>query len=304
MNKIELKNFVENNPNLVKLNATSHEGLYVLKYAKKVFYDNLWNRFLEECRGAVVDSDYNIVSLPFTKIYNYGIEDRAPKFDSDKIVRAYRKVNGFMAALTWHKGKMIISTTGSLDSVYVGYVRDCIEKCHHIIAMEDILESYENRTFLFECVHEKDPHIIPEQIGLHFLGYREKDWNSKVSGFENWNPKIIEWMQSIGVMIPETFECTVGELQKLSKEVRHEGFVAYTRSNESFKIKSPYYLFSKFLARTKNPKKLMDKGIKKELDEEYYGLVDKIQEYPGIFLALNEQERLNYIRDYFYEVKS
>jgi hypothetical protein len=44
-----------------------------------VFYDNLWNDYLEECRGTIVDENFNVVSRPFTKIYNYGVEDRSPK---------------------------------------------------------------------------------------------------------------------------------------------------------------------------------------------------------------------------------
>ena len=47
-------------------------GLSVLKYSRKVFYDNLWNKDkrLLDCRGMVVDSDDNIVVWPFTKVFN------------------------------------------------------------------------------------------------------------------------------------------------------------------------------------------------------------------------------------------
>lgn len=52
--KEELRKFVEENPKLVSM-RTAGEGLYVLKYKKNVFYDNLWNDYLEECRGTIVD---------------------------------------------------------------------------------------------------------------------------------------------------------------------------------------------------------------------------------------------------------
>ena len=97
MNKDELRKFVLDNPKLVTMRPAG-DGIYVLKYKRTVFYDNLWNEYLEECRGTIVDADFNVVSRPFTKIYNYGIEAKAPVLADDTPVTAYRKVNGFMAA--------------------------------------------------------------------------------------------------------------------------------------------------------------------------------------------------------------
>ena len=104
----QLKQFVENNPNLVSMRETSHAGLYVLKYKKRVFYDSLWNEYLEECRGTIVDKDFNVVSRPFTKVYNFGVESKAPKISLDTNVTAYRKVNGFMVAMTHYRGVVTV----------------------------------------------------------------------------------------------------------------------------------------------------------------------------------------------------
>ena len=92
-----MKTFVLSNPNLVSMKPTGN-GLFVLKYKKKVFFNDLWNDYLEECRGTIVDADFNVVSRPFTKVYNYGVETRAPKLPDSTLVTAYRKVNGFMVA--------------------------------------------------------------------------------------------------------------------------------------------------------------------------------------------------------------
>ena len=123
----DIKHFVENNPTLVSRKDTSYPGVYVLKYKKKVFYDNLWNEYLEECRGTLVDGDYNVISRPFTKIYNYGIEKRAPLLDDSVIVSAFRKVNGFMVAITWYNDDILVSTTGSIDSDYVKMALELID---------------------------------------------------------------------------------------------------------------------------------------------------------------------------------
>lgn len=297
MNKEDLKNYVENNPRLVKFKKTSKDNIFVLQYAKKVFYDNLWNDYLEECRGTLVDKDYDVVSRPFSKIYNFRVEAKSPNLDDSVKVRAYRKVNGFMTALTWHNGELLISTTGSIDSDYVIYAREMMEASAPMEAWEQVVSQYPNLTFMFECVHPKDPHIIPEQPGMYCLGWREKTWESQIDGFNNHDAWNSLFFRLTGNKV-ETFETTVGELVKLSKKVEHEGYVAYTEDGVSFKIKSPYYLFNKFLARTKNPKKLMNKNIKQELDEEFYDLIDTIHADPNTFMAMEEQDRLEFIRNF------
>lgn len=60
MNK-ELQKFVAEHPKLVRMRETSNPDLFVLKYQRSVFYDNLWDDHLEECRGTVVDKDFNLI---------------------------------------------------------------------------------------------------------------------------------------------------------------------------------------------------------------------------------------------------
>ena len=63
----KIREFVENNPGLVtRKESIRYPGLFVLKYKRKVFYDNLWTPELQELRGLVVDEDWNIVVHPFT----------------------------------------------------------------------------------------------------------------------------------------------------------------------------------------------------------------------------------------------
>ena len=165
MNKNDLKKFVEENPKLVSMRPAG-DGIYVLKYKKTVFYDNLWNDFLEECRGTIVDKDFNVISRPFTKIYNYGIEAKAPVLADDVLVTAYRKVNGFMVAMTWYNGDVLVSTTGSTDSDYVNMAKEMMLKHMPWTDWQMALRGAEGTTLMFECVHPNDPHIIPEQAGM------------------------------------------------------------------------------------------------------------------------------------------
>lgn len=287
----DIKHFVENNPNLVSRKETSYPGVYVLKYKKKVFYDNLWNEYLEECRGTLVDEDYNVISRPFTKIYNYGIEKRAPILDDSDFVSAFRKVNGFMVAITWYNDDILVSTTGSTDSDYVKMALELINRDVY----REVCKNWKGFTFMFECVHPNDPHIIPEEVGMYLLGYRENFWNSKV---------VVEFHELY--MLAKQFEChevgfhqiTVGSLMRIVKCVKHEGFVFYTSDGISAKIKSPYYLTSKWLARNLKIDKIMRDDFKQQIDEEYYPLLSAIRDNINEYTAKTEQERLAWVRKF------
>ena len=302
MNKEDLKQFVESNPKLVTMRECGgYPGLYVLKYSKKVFYDNLWNEYLEECRGTIVDRDFNVVSRPFTKVYNYGIEKQAPVLSDDTPVVAYRKVNGFMVAMTWYNDDILVSTTGSTDSDYVTMAREMMLKHQCLEDWRFAVRDAAGTTLLFECVHPNDPHIVVEEPGMYFLGWRENEWESKVHGFGS----ELAWKyfaeDDLKCYFAEFYFMTISELQAETRKVRHEGFVFYTESNVSSKIKSPYYLTSKWVARNPRTDKLVDmkNDIKKNLDEEYHGLIDAIRLNIVEYTAMTEQERLSWVRNYF-----
>lgn len=288
--KEDLRKFVEENPKLVTMRPAG-EGLFVLKYRKNVFYDNLWNDYLEECRGTIVDSEFNIVSYPFTKVYNYGVEAKAPVLGDSVIVDAYRKVNGFMVAVTWHNDDILVSTTGSTDSDYVTMAKELIRP--HLSRFRGVCEKHSTYTFMFECVHRNDPHIIPEIEGMYYLGHRRKVWGSPVE-------VDMDMPSMFGCYGTEHMRVSMGELKELVKSVRHEGFVFYAMGGISSKIKSPWYLTNKWVARNPRTDKLvnMQNDIKKNLDEEYYPLVDAIRANIDEYTAMDEQARLAWVRNY------
>ena len=149
---------------------------------------------------------------------------------------------------------------------------------------------------MFECVHPNDPHIIPEKAGMYLLGYRSKDWTNKVL----LTSKMLRMLEiEFGTIPVEHFRMSMAELLTAVKGVRHEGFVFYTQDGVSAKIKSPYYLTSKWVARNPRTDKLVDlnRDIKQNLDEEYYPLVDAIRANIVAYTAMDEQARLAWVRE-------
>lgn len=296
MNKEELRKFVESNPKLVSMKPAG-EGIYVLKYSKRVFWDDLWNEYLEECRGTIVDSDFNVVSRPFTKIYNYGVESRAPKLDPNTEVNVYRKVNGFMVAITWHNNNLLVSTTGSTTSDYVKMAKELIDEERY----SKVCREWHNTTFMFECVHRNDPHIVPETEGMYLIGYRAKSWDSSPV---DPNPKLMKMLAiDFGTLPVEHRRTTVSGVEFMAKCALHEGYVFYTDSGVSAKIKSPYYLVKKWVARNPNTDKLLTNAYKEVVDEEYYPLIEAIRANIVEYTALDEQARLAWVRKFLEEQK-
>lgn len=294
MFKDDLKSFVENNKKLVSVKETIYDDLYVLKYSKKCFYKNAWNAFLEECRGVIVDKDYNVVSFPYKKIYNYGLEAKAPRISQESYVTGFRKINGFMGAITFHNGDLLISTTGSTNSNYVDMIKSLID----IDRYKAVCEKYSNLTLLFEVVHSDDPHIIPEKPGMYLTGYREKSWESTIDICPN---KLYMIAEELECMAPEVLIMKLKDIVNLANTVKFEGFVIYTNDGVSTKIKSPYYLFSKLMARMTDTNKLFEPNIKQKVPEEFFFIVDHVRENLELFSVLTEQQRLDMIRQLIYE---
>ena len=150
-------------------------GLSVLKYKNNVFWDNLWHTDprLLECRGMVVDSEDNVIIWPFTKIFNRF--ENGTDLPLDQEVVCIRKVNGFMATAAIHKGKLLVSTTGTLDSEFSDLARKYLEKMKL-----DLVAFPEDYTFIFEICDSSDPHIVEEKEGAYLIGMRDLALNGKM----------------------------------------------------------------------------------------------------------------------------
>lgn len=272
-----------------------YAGLSVLKYSRKVFYDNLWyldDRLLE-CRGIVVDEDDNVIVLPFKKVFNLG--ENNTKVDPDADVVCARKINGFMAAATMtEKYGLIVSTTGSLDSEFVSIA----EKWVNTLNKDQFLL---NGTYLFEVCDNSDPHIVEEKQGIYLIGAQ---WNyESILVHErtlDYHAKLLNCLR------PEVWE---GKFKDLPLDVKHEGYMVRDSSTGETlcKIKSKHYLGKKALQRvgkTKASKMWNNPELfKQQLDEEFYKVFEKILDtftQEG-YLSLPEQERRSWIENYFEE---
>lgn len=276
--------------NLVRVKDYPEQNLCVIKYQGKVFYDNLWgqDKLLNEARGIVFDTiTGEVVIWPFTKVFNH--HENGTKLDPETMVIAPRKVNGFMASISFHNGKAIVATTGTLDSEYVALAEEYLLDRSITSLMPHIGGI---NTLLFEICHPKDPHIVDEEFGAYLIGGRNHETGMMFS-----EQDLDSLAKDTTMKRPEWNRMKFGDLVKLSRTVTHEGFMVRLLDGTTvMKIKSPHYLTKKFLMRMGAKKVELlynDPQFKQTIDEEYYDLVDYIKENytKETFLGMTDQQR-------------
>lgn len=240
-------------------------GLSVVKYNRKVFYDNLWEEDsrLLDARGLVLDKKGNVVAQPFRKIFNIG--ENGTTIDPEEQYIAVDKINGFMFAVTkteWFG--TVFSTTGSLDSDFVLMGRK------HIAP--NILERMEvGLTYVFECCDRHDPHPIIEESGLYLIGVHDlitRKWLDE---------KMLDVVAfGMGFKRPKWWLMTGSEITQSVKTYNREGYIIRNKSGSFIgKMKTKHYLFVKFASRC-NVNKLFDVNWKQTFDEDFWYAIEKI----------------------------
>lgn len=279
---------------LVKKNQ--HNGFTIYKYAKKVFYDNLWTPELELFRGTVFKGEQLVVE-PLRKVYNYKECGTGKDIPLETTVMLDHKVNGFMLNVTLVGGEFLVSTTGSLNSPFIGLGTSAFYTYVTLEQEDELLKFPEFTTFTFEVVHPKDPHVIKEVWGLYLLRIKTPN---KIYSVEERN----SFANRVGLTVPHTHFATLGEALKLSEKAKHEGWMVYSLNGDLlFKLKTNYYLTMKFLMRSKVASRFLFNSCtpRLELDEEFY----KVAEHIGNTLtkeqweALTEQDRRSLIEVFF-----
>ncbi len=289
-----MRAYVETHGHLISVKKQA-PNTTVLKYKNKVFYKDLWTPELCELRGTVVDDNFDIIQRPFTKIFN-AHESKAPHIKDDSSVTAPEKINGFMGAATFHNGDLFISTTGSIASDFADLARNYIKK------LTWDWEAHKDWTYIYEICDPNDTHIVPEKTGAYLLGARKKEWGAKQHGLSE--SKLDSIAVSMRCLRPKwRYYDTYADLKEEVRIVRHEGFVIWDQFGHEIKIKSPYYLATKFLGRKteKRINELLDdtRAAKQILDEEYYVVLDYLADHKQAFIEMDEPMRMTFLRDFF-----
>lgn len=282
----------------VNIRYNHDKTLVMFKYSRKAFWSNLWDKYpaLKEARGIVFTNPETtkkteLVVRPFTKVFNIG--ENETDLDPNAEYHVFRKVNGFMASVSWDfiRSEWLVTTTGSFDSDYVQMAKEKLK-------LDKAPPPNKNYTFLYEIVHENDPHIVYETPGAYLLCARLNVIGQNTSNYQ---------YQDILPIISDLYlgKMTRGEILVKSTMVNHEGFAIYNQNCEMVaKIKSPHYRAKKFLMRVKGEKIGLiwtdfEKAKRVFSDEEFWPIMHQLRNNirHEKFVALPEQARREFLEN-------
>lgn len=214
--------------------VSTNGNLSTFKYARRVFYNNLWNSIpgITECRGHTYDNtNGELVLAAPTKTFNYGENGHWSNVPLDTNVVLYTKYNGFMATVSKYNEEIVIGTTGSTKSDFAKLARAVLVDIYTETGLNRTFDSEYRYTRLFEICHSSDPHIVDEDCGAHLLGTRDH-----TSG--RFDPCGRAIMMSLD------------EALLLAKQERNvEGWMVYHPDHGVCKLKTNYYIDKKRLMR-------------------------------------------------------
>ena len=254
-----------------------YPDLYVLNYDQ--IESPKLNDIVRECRGLILDKDYNIVSRSFDRFFNYGENETGKDIDITKC-SVYDKIDGSLIKIYHHNGHWNVSTRGTAyaESDVGGYgitFKELVYKALNIKTQEEfdnIFDSFNigrNYTFIFEVTS------LENRIVTHYTGY--KLWilsiRNNISGNYVAFPEsqFESLFSQFGIHIPKRYEFSnIDECIEVVQNLKdlNEGYVVYNDGIPAFKLKSPTYLaVHRLRGGGLNPKRICELVMINEQDE-------------------------------------
>lgn len=219
------------------------EGLYVLNYDQ---INSPKNDITTECRGLILDHDFNIVSRSFDRFFNYG--ENFATFNPDTAV-AYEKVDGSLIKIYNWDGIWYVSTRGTAfaESGVNGWnitFKDMVFKALVVTSefeFQDKCNTWLNHTSTYICeITGVENRVVTRYNGYTLWLLRERD---NETGNYYHVPQIIT--ENFGFVEPSEFIFkTISDCLETAKHLPdlQEGYVMYENGIPVCKVKSPAYV--------------------------------------------------------------
>jgi hypothetical protein len=297
--KLKLVEYIKNNQNWERDLQLDPFYLTITKMKKfTLFYYNqikseFNNDIVRECRGLILDNEFNPVCVPFFKFGNYGESYNEPlDWTSTKI---QEKIDGSIIKVWNYNNTWNISTSKTICAANAILLKNNDNKFPYK-SFEDLfmkaIEIYNlnfdtlntNYTYIFELCSPYNRVVVPHnEIKLFHIGTRD-------------NKSLQELNIDIGIPKPKEFEFkNIDEIinSTNSLDFNHEGYVVVDKYFHRAKIKSKLYVSIHHLITNKD-----DPNLERLINVVRQGELSEVSIY---FPELNKQlvslqERINYIK--------
>jgi RNA ligase len=232
--------------------------LYIYNYSPEVQYTNHWDDITLNCRGLILDEDFNIVARPWRKFFNLGQVNLPIQFDDP--VEVMDKADGSLG---------ILYPTGPKDDAYVPGVESyaiatrgsfASEQAIHATEVWDEKYGFRERmlsdirfsgmTYLFEIIYPQNRIVLDykDQDDLILLGAVQKSTGYYYGPREA--AAFIDWPGPVVEVMPYK---SISEALAFTNRPNAEGFVIRSH-NFMVKLKQPDYLELHRLVTNASPK--------------------------------------------------
>ena len=127
---------------------------WIYNYSPVVQYEKRWDAVTMQCRGLILDAQYNIVARPFQKFFN--IEEMPADAIPDEPFEVYEKLDGSLGILYWLDNAPFISTRGSFMSEQAGRGTQML----HSRYAHTFANLHRDRTYLFEIIYPQNKIVV------------------------------------------------------------------------------------------------------------------------------------------------
>lgn len=219
------------------------EGLIVLNYDQ---IESPKNEVTNECRGLILDSDFNVVSRSFDRFFNLG--ENFATFDPNKAV-AYEKVDGSLIKIYNWQGCWYVSTRGTAfaESKVNGWditFKDMVFKALQVQTedeFQDKCNTWLNFTSTYICEITGVENRVVTRYNGHTLWLLAERDNQTGEYFEV--PLVV--CENFGFELPSIFKFnSIESCVETAKRLPdlQEGYVIYEDGVPVCKVKSPAYV--------------------------------------------------------------
>jgi RNA ligase len=210
----------------IKKNKHPQEDLYILNYTPKTQYECFWNEITTNCRGLIVNKDYQIVGRCFKKFFNYSeVKSQVDSLLLKQKYTVYEKIDGSLGISYFIRNKPFIATRGSFES-------------EQSIRANKILESKnlnldQSLTYLFEIIYPENTIVV---------NYGKKEDLILLSAIETATGKEIDIHDNyFGFETCKKIDCN--SIDELKTDIKNfEGYVVKFDDGYRFKIKLEEYV--------------------------------------------------------------
>lgn len=245
LDKVKLNKYVDEG--LIKCSYSSDGKLFIANYTDHCTYEGAWDEYTLNLRGAVYDTNYEIVAANVSKFFNYEqlpIE-KQKEIAKEKDFQLTVKYDGCLLSIfVWGKnkggdGKLYFCSKGSFDS----FVIDAAKK---IIGNDITAEKLCDMSACLICeVISPETRILVDYHGISEVRVITSfDANTFEENTFEKTSELVEKLNLSYLKMVEVQNMTFEELTKWQRnhDWTEEGYVARFKDNYRVKFKSDDYL--------------------------------------------------------------